>query len=348
MTQATPAVEGWFTTGAEPALLGSRCTTCTTVFFPPSGLDGGGYCRNPACDGEEFAQRRAVAARPDLELHRRAVPAAAALHPGHRPLRAVRARGGRARRGDRGARPGRRTATASTTSKVGDEVELVVETLYTDETGDRTIWRWKPVVELGRGGRPVSTNDVAVAGVGMHPWGKWGKNFVTYGVARRPRRAGRRRHPVAGRRPDRRRRDRAQRLRRLRRRRDLRPGARLERRPRRHVVRRLRDRRPGPRHRPGPDPRRPVRGRAGRRRRHHAEGLPGAQRRRAVGRPRLAALPAARHDQPGVLRALRAPPDGPVRRHPARTSRRSRSRTPGTAWRTPTRATARRSASRTC
>ncbi|WP_309649120.1 lipid-transfer protein [Nocardioides sp.] len=26
------------------------------------------------------------------------------------------------------------------------------------------------------------SNDVAVAGVGMHPWGKWGKNFVTYGV----------------------------------------------------------------------------------------------------------------------------------------------------------------------
>jgi acetyl-CoA acetyltransferase len=28
----------------------------------------------------------------------------------------------------------------------------------------------------------VSAHDVAVAGVGMHPWGKWGKNFVTYGV----------------------------------------------------------------------------------------------------------------------------------------------------------------------
>ncbi len=28
----------------------------------------------------------------------------------------------------------------------------------------------------------MSTHDVAVAGVGMHPWGKWGKNFVTYGV----------------------------------------------------------------------------------------------------------------------------------------------------------------------
>ena len=27
------------------------------------------------------------------------------------------------------------------------------------------------------------SNDVAVLGVGMHPWGKWGRNFVEYGVA---------------------------------------------------------------------------------------------------------------------------------------------------------------------
>ena len=24
---------------------------------------------------------------------------------------------------------------------------------------------------------------VAVLGVGMHPWGKWGRNFVEYGLA---------------------------------------------------------------------------------------------------------------------------------------------------------------------
>ena len=29
--------------------------------------------------------------------------------------------------------------------RVGDEMELVVETLYTDEEGERTTWRWKPV-----------------------------------------------------------------------------------------------------------------------------------------------------------------------------------------------------------
>ena len=29
----------------------------------------------------------------------------------------------------------------------------------------------------------VGMSDVVVAGVGMHPWGKWGRNFVEYGVA---------------------------------------------------------------------------------------------------------------------------------------------------------------------
>jgi len=29
----------------------------------------------------------------------------------------------------------------------------------------------------------MSANEVAVLGVGMHPWGKWGRNFVEYGVA---------------------------------------------------------------------------------------------------------------------------------------------------------------------
>ena len=26
-------------------------------------------------------------------------------------------------------------------------------------------------------------DEVAIIGVGMHPWGKWGRNFVEYGVA---------------------------------------------------------------------------------------------------------------------------------------------------------------------
>ena len=57
-----------------------------------------------------------------------------------------------------------------------------------------------------------------------------------------------------------------------------------------------------------------CRRRAGDRRRHHAEGLLRSRRRRAQDRSRLAALPPARRDEPGVLRALRAPAHGHVRR----------------------------------
>lgn len=49
-TTAVPAVEGWFTTTDQPALLGTRCTTCRTVFFPKAS----GFCRNPECRGREF------------------------------------------------------------------------------------------------------------------------------------------------------------------------------------------------------------------------------------------------------------------------------------------------------
>src|ERR1044072_6853835 len=57
MTQS-PAIEGWFTTGPEPALIGSRCTACGAVFFPRPA----GFCRNPGCEGEGFE---------DVELSRR-------------------------------------------------------------------------------------------------------------------------------------------------------------------------------------------------------------------------------------------------------------------------------------
>ena len=44
---AVPAIEGWFTTGDEPRLLGSRCTECGTVSFPKAT----GLCRNPGGRG---------------------------------------------------------------------------------------------------------------------------------------------------------------------------------------------------------------------------------------------------------------------------------------------------------
>jgi uncharacterized OB-fold protein len=140
----TPAIEGWFTTGAEPALIASACTTCGTVFFPRTS----GFCRNPRCDGAEFT---------DTELSRRGqvwsytdaqyqppppyIPASDPYVPF--ALAAVELPEGLVVLGQ--VAEGYGVADLA----VGHEVELVIETLYTDETGERTTWRWKPVTELG-------------------------------------------------------------------------------------------------------------------------------------------------------------------------------------------------------
>ena len=137
---ATPAIEGWFTTGDAPALLGSRCTSCGTVFFPRTA----GFCRNPRCDGEEFAEtelsrRGRVWSYTDAQYQPPApyVPATDPYVPFARAA---------------GELPAGLVVLGQLADgfgvadvQVGDEVELVVETLHADETGERTIWKWRPV-----------------------------------------------------------------------------------------------------------------------------------------------------------------------------------------------------------
>jgi uncharacterized OB-fold protein len=114
------------------------------VYFPPTS----GYCRNPACDGEDFEQ---------TELSRRGriwsytdaqyqppppyIPATDPYEPF--ALAAVELAEGIVVLGQVAQGYGVGDL------KVGNEAELVVETLYTDDEGDRTVWRWKPVVEMG-------------------------------------------------------------------------------------------------------------------------------------------------------------------------------------------------------
>jgi uncharacterized protein len=136
----SPAIEGWFTTGPEPALIGSQCAECGCVFFPRTE----GFCRNPACAGEAFE---------DVELSRRGrvwsytdaqyqppppyIPVSDPFEPF--ALAAVELPEGLVVLGQVAAGYG------VADLEVGKEVELVVETLYTDDDGERTIWRWRPV-----------------------------------------------------------------------------------------------------------------------------------------------------------------------------------------------------------
>jgi uncharacterized OB-fold protein len=48
-----PVLEGWFTLDAgAPALLGSRCMSCGTYYFPKLKT----FCRNPDCVSESFEE----------------------------------------------------------------------------------------------------------------------------------------------------------------------------------------------------------------------------------------------------------------------------------------------------
>ena len=148
MTASTPAVAGWFTTGDEPRLVASRCTSCGTLVFPPPPPEAASFCRNPACDGEEhepaeLSRRGRVWSYTDAQYQPPApyVPATEPFEPF--ALAAVELPEGLVVLGQVAAGYGVGDL------KVGAEVELVVEPLESDERGVRTIWRWKPVVELG-------------------------------------------------------------------------------------------------------------------------------------------------------------------------------------------------------
>jgi uncharacterized OB-fold protein len=135
-----PAIEGWFTTDDQPHLLGTRCTTCGTVFFPRAE----GFCRNPACRGREFEETKLsrtgtvwsytdaqyappppyVAADPYVPF----ALAAVELADEHLVVLGQLADG-----------------TTVDDVKVGTTVELVVEPLYEIDGVEHLIYRWKKV-----------------------------------------------------------------------------------------------------------------------------------------------------------------------------------------------------------
>jgi uncharacterized OB-fold protein len=135
-----PAIEGWFTIDDEPVLLGNRCTACATVFFPKASF----FCRNPDCDGEEFetarlSRRGRIWSYTDAQYQ---PPPPYVPPPGdYEPfaLAAVELEveqmvvlGQLAK--------GYGVADLS----VGQQVELVVEDLYSDDDHDYVVYKWRP------------------------------------------------------------------------------------------------------------------------------------------------------------------------------------------------------------
>lgn len=134
--------EGWFTPdAAEPTLLGQRCNTCGTYAFPKADFG----CPNPACTGLDFdeaplSRRGAIWSYTDARYQPPApyvvpgdehVPfAIAAVHLAEEGLTVM----------------GQMVAGVTVDDlSVGQEVELVVDVLFSDDDTDHLIWKWKPV-----------------------------------------------------------------------------------------------------------------------------------------------------------------------------------------------------------
>lgn len=160
------------------------------------------------------------------------------------------------------------------------------------------------------------SGEVAVLGAGMHPWGKWGRGFVEYGVvAARAALADagvdwRDIGSVVGADTVR------GRLSGVRGGSDVREGPGLAGSAGHECVRRLCVGGAGHQRGASADPFGP-RGRGPRgRRRRCAQGILPSGGRGQAGRSRLAAVPGPRSDEPDVLRAVRAAADGRARGHP--------------------------------
>jgi hypothetical protein len=134
-----PVIEGWFTQGPQPHLIGARCRGCGTYFFPKTQT----LCANPGCGSSEFEEvelsRRGriwsytenrypppepyVAPDPfvpytvaAVELERERMIVLGQVAPGVDPE----------------------------SLRVGTEVELGVGTLYADEQREYLVWNWRP------------------------------------------------------------------------------------------------------------------------------------------------------------------------------------------------------------
>jgi uncharacterized OB-fold protein len=138
-SKSVPAAEGLFTETAEgPRLLGSRCATCGTPYFPRSAV-----CHNPACRGSKM-EEASFGPRGTLwscAIQNYPPPAPARYEEPYTPyalgmvdmpegLRVV----------------GRISTDDPEGVRVGAEVALVLERLCLDEDGNEVItWKFRPI-----------------------------------------------------------------------------------------------------------------------------------------------------------------------------------------------------------
>ena len=152
-----------------PYLIGGKCHQCGTYVFPPRANN----CPNPACDSDDLAQVP-LSRRGTLWSYTENRYAPPPPYPSPDPFEpfAVAA----VQLADEGLIVLGKVVdgTLAADLKVGMEMELTTMPLFTDDDGCRAR---RPRLE-----DRMSPEPVYILGAGMHPWGKWGRDFTEYGV----------------------------------------------------------------------------------------------------------------------------------------------------------------------
>jgi uncharacterized OB-fold protein len=135
-----PAIEGWFTSGDEPHLIGSQCKQCSTYFFPKEET----YCRNPSCQSTEFDEvpLSRVGTIWSFSEHYYKPPAPFIADEPFEPYSIAAVELAEEKMVILGQLA---AGVKHADLKAGMQVELVVERIYDQGDEEHTIWKWKPL-----------------------------------------------------------------------------------------------------------------------------------------------------------------------------------------------------------
>ncbi len=136
-----PAVEGWFRMDPDdPRLLGTQCDSCHTYLFPKETV----ACRNPNCDGTELKEvplsRRGRLWSFTNNCYPPPAPFVAADPFEPYTVAAVELEE------EKMVILGQVVAGVNVDALgAGDEMELVLDTLFENDDNEFMVWKWRPV-----------------------------------------------------------------------------------------------------------------------------------------------------------------------------------------------------------
>ena len=142
MKTRVPAVAGWLNIDpAHPRLIGTKCTKCGSIFFPRETV----RCRNPRCGHNELADTELSPKGTLWSFTGAEYQPPAPYVPRHDPFKpfAIAAVELAAEKITILGQVVEGVKVADL--KIGQEMELTLDTLLEDDETETIVWKWKPV-----------------------------------------------------------------------------------------------------------------------------------------------------------------------------------------------------------